>query len=795
MRFSLEWQVSRAGEDDFIPATVPGSVHYDLMAAGRLENPFASSKNAFGALWVQQSDWLFRARFSRGQVAIDADEFVLRFCGVDTLSEIRLNGSLLGETRNAYKVYEFILRKSDLQDENELTVLVMAHGKLVEGKESYAKRLQVGDAPEGLFGKAMIRRYQRSFFCGSSLLNLGTGVLGIGIYRDVEIDYNIVKDWKFTVLGLDWGGSRAHCGLEAKTTGGPAHFTLRDGAVVVYEGPAGDFDIENPKLWWPNGYGDAHLYSLSVQAGQHRIDAKVGVKKVELVERTDGKDDFHFRINGRKVYIHGQNHIPLDYIKAYRGEHDYDNHFALLKNQHVNLVRIWGGGVVENPSFYDRLDENGILLWHDLFLHSNVYPDFDEGWVGDYAQEVAGVIDQVKNRASLALICGGNEQYEGWDEWGWKNHMEYFFGERLVTEVAPAIAREKCPEIPYIVNSPHGGKTCQSPASGESHIWGSYYNSFKDPLFVTETCWTQESYSRPETLRKYMDLDVADYTQPGWAKRWEERTGRPFFNRMPFTNWFAPETLASYLHGLELEQMRADYHALSNFRYNSPSNNGVIYWAMNKGGPLFQFSCVDYGGVPMMPYYAVKKVFAPIGVFPYRDQGDVFVMASNHTKDSADVTVRAYLYDGGGKLAQGWSRDVALSPGEVRRALWLEGVHGGVKERVRQSLYVTVSQGGRVLCDDLLLFAPFGEYEIADNSLDIVCQKTDNGYKLDIGAHAPIHMVEIECNKKALYSDNYFPLTQDGAKEILATVLDDDGCETVFAVNALGWPAQEVRAG
>ena len=790
MKFHLNWQVAKVSEDTFIPAAVPGSVHYDLMAAGRLKNPFASSKNAFEALWVQQSDWLFKAVFSKEEITVDSDEFVLRFNGIDTFSEVRLNGNLLGETKNAYKIYEFILNKSALQDANELTVTVKAHGKMIEHLESYAERLQVGDQSEGLFGKALIRRYQRSFFCGSSLLNLGTGVLGIGIYRDIEIDYNTIKDYQFTVLDCD--ETKAVCRFSAETGGHPATFTLRDGNRVVYEGAGGDVSIDNPRLWWPNGYGEANLYTLTVTAGKHQITTKVGIKKVELIKKTGNRDDFYFKINGRKIYIHGQNHIPLDYIKVYREEADYDNLFTLMKNQNVNMVRIWGGGVVENASFYDRLDENGILLWHDFFLHSNVYPDFDEAWVKDFAEEAGGIMDQIKNRASLALLCGGNEQYEGWDEWGWKNHMEYFFGEKLVTEVIPAIREAKCPQIPYIVNSPHGGKTCQSPASGESHIWGSFYNSFKDPLFVTETCWTQESYSRPETLKKYMDLDVTDYETPGWAKRWEELTGRPFFNRMPFTNWFAPETMTSYLHGLELEQMRADYHALSNFRYNAPSNNGVIYWAMNKGGPLFQFSCVDYGGYPMMPYYAVKKVFAPIGVYPYRDVSDVCVMASNHTKASAEVTVKAYLYDENGKLAKTWEQQEILASGELKRTLRLENLYLEVEARLKQALYVTISKDGKVLSDDMLLFAPFGEYEINSNQLDIKCQKTDNSYILFVSSETPVHMVEIECNKKVVLSDNYFPITQDYDKEISVTILDETEEETRFFINVLGGQAQEI---
>ena len=58
---------------------------------------------------------------------------------------------------------------------------------MVEDKLEAAECLTCGKETEGLLGKALIRRYQRSFYTNSSLLNVGTGVLGIGINRPVEL--------------------------------------------------------------------------------------------------------------------------------------------------------------------------------------------------------------------------------------------------------------------------------------------------------------------------------------------------------------------------------------------------------------------------------------------------------------------------------------------------------------------------------------------------------------------------------------------------------------------------------
>ncbi|MGH7442473.1 MAG: glycosyl hydrolase 2 galactose-binding domain-containing protein, partial [bacterium] len=44
------------------PARVPGNVHLDLVAAGRLPDPCVGKGEAASA-WVEQRDWWYRCRF------------------------------------------------------------------------------------------------------------------------------------------------------------------------------------------------------------------------------------------------------------------------------------------------------------------------------------------------------------------------------------------------------------------------------------------------------------------------------------------------------------------------------------------------------------------------------------------------------------------------------------------------------------------------------------------------------------------------------------------------------------
>lgn len=48
--------------------------------------------------------------------------------------------------------------------------------------------------------------------------------------------------------------------------------------------------------------------------------------------------------------------------------------FAAAKESHMNMLRIWGGGVYESDALYDLADEYGILIWQDFMFACALYP-------------------------------------------------------------------------------------------------------------------------------------------------------------------------------------------------------------------------------------------------------------------------------------------------------------------------------------------------------------------------------------------------------------------------------------
>jgi beta-mannosidase len=519
-----------------------------------------------------------------------------------------------------------------------------------------------------------------------------------------------------------------------------------------------------------------NLYTLTVKVEQNgkvtdEVEQQIGIKTSQVITMDErGRKTFYFNINGRKVFVHGENLIPLDYIKSYGSQEEYRRVFDMLDNQYVNMVRIWGGGVIEDDYFYGECDKRGIMLFQDFFLHSNQYPEYDDDWTKEFLRESEEMLMQMRLHPCLCVICGGNETREGWD---WRQATSRFNGERLITQDLPAVSAKLCAELPYIENSPHGGMFCQSPVEGECHNWGNFYNSGKDPVFVTETCWTQESYSRPETLMKYMGLDVDEFAGLNWARKWKERTSLDLFTKRPYSDWFEVKNLRLYLRSLEVEQMRADYSALCMFRFASPGNNGFLYWSFNKGGPLFQFGCVDYGGYPMMPYYAVKKVFAPLAVQARRDVSDISVMISNHGIESVTADIEVFHLTRDGVRRGYWSEKITIEPEGLCEAFRLKDLYREVNERTEESIYVCASVNGKLAADDMLFFCPFMEYASEYKALNVKTEKAaESKWLIHLEAKTPVRMVELESNQKLLYSDNYFPLIPEKPKTIEAGLLE-----------------------
>ncbi len=778
-----------APADGWFTADVPGALQYDLIRHGKLANPYASSAAVQAAEWVHKSDWLLRRSFDFDPTLAAGSDLVLEADGIDTFADIFLNGTQVGATANAYRAYRFTLDQALLKKgANELVIHVKPHFRMVEHLVAEARQ-RLG--PTFKY-KGLIRRYQRSFFTGSSLLNLGGEVLGIGIYKPIRL--RVLPRSRVATLHFETrsaAAARAEVAVHTTLAGGPAKVTATlselDSGKVVASGSSDSgtiaLSVTNPRLWWPRGYGAQDRYRLRVDVdGGGTEERLVGIRTASLLKRLpNGRETFQVVVNGTPIHCRGHNIVPVDYIKVHGSRSAYDNLLRLTADSNSNMLRIWGGGGIESPEFYEACDARGIMIWQDFYLHSNTYPDYDEAWVAEFRAESEELLVWLRNHPSLILICGGNEQYEGWDEWGWRGQLDRFYGQSLTEEVLPEVSARLAPELPYIINSPHSGNSSQTPATGDVHNWGNFYNSTKDPLFVTETCWSQESYSRPETLEEMMGIDLDAFNDIGWTQKWKDLTGLNLITRLPYIGGPLPcRTLRDYLRGADLEQAMADHHALTNLLMRSPNLNGLLYWPLNKGGPLFQFGCVDYLGRPLASYYVVKRLFADHVVTIYRDISDIRVIAANRTAAPVDAQLRISHRKLDGAIVHEWARTVSVAPGAPQRLENLDGYYDTIVDRTSEVMKAELVIGGRIVSEETLFFVPLMEVPVRDNAIDARVSKQSEGrWTIELSAGSLVKLIIAESRHKVLFSDNYFTLAPQSPRQISVELLEPAGSAPV----------------
>ena len=781
---------------DWIPARVPRAVHYDLMEAGRLENVFASSKASESARWVSETDWVYLREYDLTPGVQASARRLLKFHCVDTFSDVFLNGLFVGSTANMFTPYSFELDAARLRSRgNVLVVHVKAHARMVAPKAAEAaERIALDSAPDFARVRSLVRRYQRSF--NADMIGMGFAVIGIGIPRAVEIlglPAAFIDDHSYSIESLS--GERAVVVLDVdvddrRTRRGElscrATLDAADGASTVCTAAAPVMDarcrlslvVPDPRLWWPAGYGAPHLYRLhiSLESGGetvHELDRTLGLRTIELVRETpDGRRTFFFRINGTRVHVRGGNLIPIDYLNGCGTVERNAEMLRLAVGANMNMVRLWGGGTLEEEAFLDECDRLGIMVWKDFHLHSHTYPDYDEAFVEEVRRESIVLAKALRKHACFTVVCGANETQEGWDGWGWRDMVDCFYGSRLTNNVLKKVAAEHCAEVPYVPDSPHGAKLAQSPVDGDTHTWGNFFNATKDPQFVTETCWFSGTYSRPETLEACMGIKVDDFAGFRWHRKWKARTGLALANVNQYSEYHPLGSLRDYMRGLEIEMMRADTAALSLLRCRSPSCNGIIYWPLNKGGPFFNFGCIDYLGRPLMSYYALKRLFAGVAVNVYRDLDDIRIVAANSGRAIPDARLLIRHLDSGGTERERIEAAVSIAAGNSVRLYDLDGFYRRIQDRWREVVHVRLEKDGRVLSEDTLFFCPWYEFEVTPGNLR--CTGTGAGagkWELEIASSTFAKMVAVESETRIVASDNYFTLPP-GRRTISLTALD-----------------------
>ncbi len=606
-----------------IPAQVPGTVHTDLQAAGLIPDPFYD-QNEEAVQWVARNDWRYETVFDMPDGWLGEDKLFLVFEGLDTVADIFLNDILLGRAENMFRSYRYEVRAHLRRGKNVLRVVFTA-------PETAARQRTVAlhQMPSAIFPqRVFLRKAQYSFGW-----DWGPSLPTMGIWRPVYLRAQSagIEHLSFDVLALTSREAELQIGCNFwGTLDGTeqAEYELVHGKEVItghltVQGTqaTGTVRVQRPQLWWPNGQGKPTLHVLTIRLknalGQvtDELTKKVGIRTVELVTQEDGRDTFYFKINGRKVFVKGANWIPSDSFLPRVREETYRRLLTLARDAHMNLLRVWGGGIYEDERFYALCDELGLMVWQDFMFACAAYPQ-DEPFLSEVRAEAEENVARLRHHPSVVLWCGNNE-----NEWIWTRETDAPLAEmpgyRLYHREFPAWLKQLDPFRPYWPGTPWGEESDPNgSAKGNRHVWEiwSWWQDYQtvgndQSLFVTEfgfqapaDVFTWQKYLSPQNLRVQGETFEAHNKQVEGP----ERLFRFLSAHLPVHCDFA-----AFVYLTQLNQAFALQSCLEHWRDNERTN-GAIIWQLNDCWPVSSWSLIDYRLRPKLSYYQVRRSFAPL---------------------------------------------------------------------------------------------------------------------------------------------------------------------------------------
>ncbi|MFG2056580.1 glycoside hydrolase family 2 protein [Micromonospora sp. NPDC048930] len=640
-------QVPPEVADQAVPATVPGCVHTDLLAAGLIPDPYLDdNENRLG--WIARTDWVYETTFPWQPG--DDDRVDLVCAGLDTVATVTLNGVEVGRTENQHRGYRFGVGSLLRRGANTLTVRFDSPYRYAE-----AHRDRLGDRPNA---------YPEPFhFIRKTACNFGWDwgptLVTAGIWQEIGL-----HAWSTARLAtvrplvtVEGGTGRVAVHVEVERVAEApltVHATVA-GAAVEVTVPAGErgaavaaLTVRDPELWWPVGHGDQPRYDLEVTLRAEdgraldRWSRRIGFRSVRLDTAPDAHGSaFTLHVNDVPVFVKGVNWIPDDAFPNRVTRPRLAERFAQAVGANVNLLRVWGGGRYESEDFYELADSLGLLVQQDFLFACAAYPE-EEPFRTEVEAEAREQVTRLAAHPSLVLWTGNNENIWGWHDWDWQAPLAgRTWGRGYYLELLPAILGELDPTRPYWPGSPWSGSEeihPNDPAHGTMHIWDVWntddYLKYREyvPRFVAEF-----GYQAPPayaTLRRAISDEPLAPDSPGMAHHQKAADGDRKLRRGLDAHLPAPADFDDWHYLTQLNQARAIQLGVEHFRSHRPVCTGTIVWQLNDCWPVTSWSAVDGDGRRKPLWYALRRAYADRLLTVQPRDGGLALVAVNETGEA-----------------------------------------------------------------------------------------------------------------------------------------------------------------
>ena len=637
-----------------IPAQVPGNVELDLANANVEPDPFFG-ENVYRYRKYEFFEWRMERVFTLQNELID-QKVMLTLEGVNTYADIIVNGAQVGSCDNMFISHSFDV--SDViahNQENRIAVHIHSAANVAR-QRPFAAALTGGEHTD----EFVWQRKPAHSFGWDIMPRFPSAGLWRGVRLDAVANTRITQAYYATV-----SASEEHAKLvfkyrfitDAPILEGYAIRVTGDGFRV--EQPAlfisgdGYIEIDNPRLWWPRGYGDANLYQVKMELLCHGevVDVRtdtIGIRRIEIehLMKSGDEGEFLIRVNDTPILAKGSNWVPLDAMHS-RDASKYERALSLFAEMGCNIVRCWGGNVYEDHLFFDLCDKHGLLVWQDFAMACAIYPQ-EADFYRMIEKEAESVIVKLRNHPSILLWAGDNEVDEAYIGKCFATDENRY--NAITREILPHSVRMHDPYRMFLPSSPYipaGMKRYHVP---EQHNWGARAY-FKDDFYKhTKARFISEcgyhGCPAPQSLAKFLpEEQLWPYTNSAWDTHNTDylmNVPRRYDRNQLMADQIAillgnvPQDLETFSLVSQFSQAEAKKFFVERTRIQKWRRTGIIWWNMLDGWPQISDAIVDYYFVKKLAFTWLKRIHTPICLMmdELRDWGHDIVLSNDSRRDA-----------------------------------------------------------------------------------------------------------------------------------------------------------------
>lgn len=777
-----EWRMSIIGEGEWIPAQVPGSVYQDLLAAGKMEDPFYRD-NEDQALALMDNDFLYEREFDADPELLSCERVVLHMDGLDTLADVVINDRKVLHAENMHRVWEVDVKRYLAPGKNLIRVGFSSPTKYIQkAYEKYPEYLGANDCMRGF---VHLRKAHCMFGWdwGPRLPDCGIwrdiALLGItgGRILSVHIRQRHHQDTVTLRLSPDLeiiGGGNVKVTAEAVAPDGIT-FPMENQDTIA---------ILHPQLWWPSGYGEQPLYTVRVTLSDddgQMLDVwerRIGLRTMTMrLEKDQWGESFYHEINGVGVFAMGADYIPEDNLLGRVTPERTRRLLETAKAANFNTIRVWGGGYYPSDAFYDACDELGLIVWQDFMFACGAFK-LTDAFTANIEAEFRDNILRLRHHASLALWCGNNEMemYAVVERWV-KTPVQRYEYLHVYEHILPRMVSELDPDTFYWPASPSSGGGFDDPNGenrGDVHYWDVWhgqkpFSAYRDFYFRYTSEFGFQSYPHIKTLEAVTLPEERNAFSRIMDKHQRNGTANGRILMYMAQTYLFPKDLQSLIYVSQLLQADAIRYGVEHWRRNRGRCMGAIYWQLNDCWPVISWSSLDYDFRWKALHYAAKRFFAPLMIsckeegeltgsisvneqLTHPIQNTVQLCVANETRRKQTGAVTWSLRDAKANILQSWEQAVTI---EALSSLWLPEMEFIELNRQEQYISYAYQANGTTVSSGTVLLTRPKYFRFENPKLTVKIE----GDEVVVTAEAYARAVCIDSGDgRLVLSDNWFDM-------------------------------------